>query len=174
MRFGNRNGSTNTSYYQGAHADTQNTSQPIWATFMNSVLSGKSRQEFPESDHKAEYKSNSSWTFSKTEAYANNGYYSIYGNSYSSDGDGYDSDGGYSGNGYSSYGGSDYSGNSYSQQYSGGNDSYTGGSGTTYTDTTGGGNSTSGSTSGSTSTDGGSGTGTETGGTTGGDGGGTQ
>ncbi len=174
VRFGNRNGSTNTSYYQGAHADTQNTSQPIWATFMNSVLSGKSRQEFPESDHKAEYKSNSSWTFSKTEAYANNGYYSSYGNSYSSDGDGYDSDGGYSGNGYSSYGGSDYSGNSYSQQYSGGNDSYTGGSGTTYTDTTGGGNSTSGSTSGSTSTGGGSGTGTETGGTTGGDGGGTQ
>ncbi len=90
VRYGNRSGSTQTSYYQGSHATTNNTAQPIWATFMNTVLKGVSRQEFAVADHDAEYKSNSSWTFSATSSSYNSGYYGEsystgYTNSYSYD-----------------------------------------------------------------------------------------
>ncbi|WP_321973747.1 PBP1A family penicillin-binding protein [Paratractidigestivibacter sp.] len=94
VRFGRRDGTNKTAYYQGSHATTSNTAQPIWATFMNSILAGKKREEFPEADHTASYKSNSSWTFAETSSSYNNGYYSSssysnsnYSNSNSDNGD---------------------------------------------------------------------------------------
>lgn len=144
VRFGNRNGSTNTAYYQGSHAETGNTAQPIWATFMSSVLRGQSRQEFATSDHTATYKSNSSWTFSSTEAYANNGYFDSEENS----GEGYNEEGDDTGSSSQGYG------------------NYTGGNGVSFNDTAGGGNtSTGGGTTGNTGT--GNGAGSATGGGTG-------
>ena len=90
VRFGRRDGTNQTAYYQGSHATTSSTSQPIWATFMNTILAGKSRASFAEADHSASYKSNSSWKFAETDSSYNGGYYSSY--SYTS----------YSSNGYSS------------------------------------------------------------------------
>ena len=90
VRFGRRDGTNQTAYYQGSHATTSSTSQPIWATFMNTILAGKSRASFAEADHSASYKSNSSWKFAETDSSYNSGYYSSY--SYTS----------YSSNGYSS------------------------------------------------------------------------
>ena len=96
VRFGRRDGTNQTAYYQGSHATTSSTSQPIWATFMNTILAGKSRASFAEADHSASYKSNSSWKFAETDSSYNSGYYSSYSytsyssNSYSSND--YDSD----------------------------------------------------------------------------------
>ena len=62
-----------TVYYQGAHGTTATTAIPIWGTYMNEALSGVSRQEFPTSDHEAEYEPNSSWTFIGTSQGVNGG-----------------------------------------------------------------------------------------------------
>ena len=111
---------------------------------MSSVLRGQSRQEFATSDHTATYKSNSSWTFSSTEAYANNGYFDSEENS----GEGYDEEGDDT--------------DSSSQGYG----NYTGGNGVSFNDTAGGGNTSTGSgTTGNTGT--GNGAGSATGGGTG-------
>ena len=75
VRYGNRNATSKTAYYQGAHATTANTSQVIWVNFMNTVLSGVKRAEFATPDHTAQYKSNSSWTFKFTESWANSSSY---------------------------------------------------------------------------------------------------
>lgn len=83
VRFGRRDGTNQTSYYQGSHATTSTTSQPIWATFMNSILAGKSKASFAEADHSASYKSNSSWKFAETDSSYNSGYYNSYSYSYS-------------------------------------------------------------------------------------------
>ena len=78
VRYGNRNATSKTAYYQGAHATTANTSQVIWSNFMNTVLSGVKRAEFSKADHTAQYKSNSTWTFKFTESYANSSYFTRY------------------------------------------------------------------------------------------------
>ncbi len=92
VRFGRRDGTNQTSYYQGSHATTSTTSQPIWATFMNSILAGKSRASFAEADHSASYKSNSSWKFAETDSTYNSGYYNSYSYSYSYSSNNYSSD----------------------------------------------------------------------------------
>ncbi len=100
VRFGRRDGTNQTSYYQGSHATTSNTSQPIWATFMNSILAGKSRASFAEADHSASYKSNSSWKFAETDSMYNSGYYNSY--SYSTTSSDAENDSTSTGNGVSS------------------------------------------------------------------------
>ena len=55
-------------YFQGGTGSTANLPIPIWGTYMNSVLSGTERQEFPTADHEAEYQANSSWTFVGTNS----------------------------------------------------------------------------------------------------------
>ena len=59
---GNIEGSTPL-YLYGSYATTANTAQPIWTEYMNTVLAGTERAEFPTSDHDATYKSNSTWKF---------------------------------------------------------------------------------------------------------------
>ncbi len=58
-------------YYRGTTGTTATTAIPIWGAYMNEVLSGVERGEFPTSDHEAEYKPNSSWTFIGTSSSAN-------------------------------------------------------------------------------------------------------
>lgn len=74
VRYGNR-ANSGTAYFQGAHATTASVAQPIWTQYMNAVLAGVPRGSYATADHKATYKSNSSWTFAGTEAFANNGTY---------------------------------------------------------------------------------------------------
>lgn len=50
-------------YYRGVEGTTQNLPQPIWCNYMNVILDGVPRAEFPTSDHSAEYKPNDSWEF---------------------------------------------------------------------------------------------------------------
>ena len=76
VRYGNR-ANSGTAYFQGAHATTASVAQPIWTQYMNAVLAGVSRGSYAQPDHKATYKSNSSWTFAGTEAFANNGTYDL-------------------------------------------------------------------------------------------------
>ena len=159
VRFGRRDGTNQTAYYQGSHATTSSTSQPIWATFMNTILAGKSRASFAEADHSASYKSNSSWKFAETDSSYNSGYYSSY--SYTS----------YSSNGYSS---NDYDSDeeSYGTTSSGNGVSSDSGSGAGNANATAGatGNSTANTTA-STTTGGGGNAGTSESGTTAGTGG---
>lgn len=68
---GNMAEGTSRVYYRGSTATTSTTSQPIWTTYMNTVLSGVARGAFPTSDHKATYKANSSWTFVGTSQAVN-------------------------------------------------------------------------------------------------------
>ncbi len=49
--------------YQGVEGTTQNLPQPIWTKYMNTILEGLERGSWPQSDHTATYKPNSSWTF---------------------------------------------------------------------------------------------------------------
>ena len=159
VRFGRRDGTNQTAYYQGSHATTSSTSQPIWATFMNTILAGKSRASFAEADHSASYKSNSSWKFAETDSSYNSGYYSSY--SYTS----------YSSNGYSS---NDYDSDeeSYGTTSSGNGVSSDSGSGAGNANATAGatGNSTANTTA-STTTGGGGNAGTSESGATAGTGG---
>ena len=60
-------------YYQGTNGTTATTSIPIWGRYMNEVLSDEPREEFPTSDHDAEYEPNSSWTFIGTGKWTNSG-----------------------------------------------------------------------------------------------------
>ncbi len=172
VRFGRRDGTNQTAYYQGSHATTSTTSQPIWATFMNTILAGKSKASFAEADHSASYKSNSSWKFAETDSSYNNGYYSSYSysyNSYSSnsyDSDEEDDSSSYSSNSYSNNSGTSTSNNG------GGNSSTTtsGGNGVSAdTGTTGNGGTGGGGTGGNSTA-----TTTDTGGTGGGTSGGTD
>ena len=59
--------------FQGSIATTQNTSQPIWCNFMNKILEGVPREEFPTSDHEATYEPNSTWDFVGTDPSINGG-----------------------------------------------------------------------------------------------------
>ena len=169
VRFGRRDGTTQTAYYGSSHATTSNTSMPIWATFMNSILAGQSRQEFPESDHTASYKSNSSWTFAETSSSYNSGYYGSSNYSYSYDDDYEDS---YTTSNSYSYSYNNYT-NSYSDDSYSGSSSYSGGTSGGYSGETGGGTTGGGTTGGGTSGGGTSGGGSETGGGTSGGGTGT-
>ena len=65
--MGHRQGNDPVLIY-GRYAETYETSQPIWTDYMNTVLSGVDRAEFPTSDHSATYKPNSSWTFVGTNS----------------------------------------------------------------------------------------------------------
>ena len=67
---GNRD-NNQAAYYRGALASTPTTAQPIWTSYMNSVLEGVAREEFPTSTEKVTYKDNSSWTFVGTSASVN-------------------------------------------------------------------------------------------------------
>lgn len=49
--------------YQGGEGTTQQLPQPTWVDYMNTILDGVARQEFPQADHAASYKPNDSWTF---------------------------------------------------------------------------------------------------------------
>ena len=55
----------------GGVGTTQNTVQPIWTNFMNKVLAGVAREEFPTTTDTVDYKDNSSWTFVGTSASTN-------------------------------------------------------------------------------------------------------
>ena len=55
----------------GAVGTTQNTVQPIWINFVNKVLAGVAREDFPTTTEKVDYKDNSSWTFVGTSAATN-------------------------------------------------------------------------------------------------------
>lgn len=52
----------------GSTGTTQETVQPIWVDYMNTVLAGVPREEFPTTDEKVNYLPNSSWTFVGTSA----------------------------------------------------------------------------------------------------------
>ena len=164
--FGNPTNNT-TAYYQGTHATTQTTSQPMWTSFMNTVLSGVARQEFATPDHTAEYKSNSSWTFVGTQAYVNSGYYD-YTTEYTTD----ETSTEYTNNSYTGYGNGGYSDTTGGSTTGGGTSGGTsGGDSGSGSGGTGGGDS-----SGGTTPSGGGDTGGDTGGGTapsGGDTGGT-
>lgn len=124
--YGNPYGSS-TAYYQGSHGTTQTTSQPMWASFMNKVLSGVPRGSFADPTSQAQYKSNSSWTFVGTNASANDGSgYYTYTQETEDEGEGTDAT--IDGNGYGT--GYDYGGGSYSDTgYTGGGAGAGGGTG---------------------------------------------
>lgn len=67
---GNRD-NNQAAYYRGSLASTPTTAQPIWTSYMNSVLEGVAREEFPKSTETVTYKDNSSWTFVGTSASVN-------------------------------------------------------------------------------------------------------
>ena len=52
----------------GSTGTTQETVQPIWVDYMNTVLAGVPREEFPTTDEKVSYLPNSSWTFVGTSS----------------------------------------------------------------------------------------------------------
>jgi len=52
----------------GSTGTTQETVQPIWVDYMNTVLAGVAREEFPTTDEKVSYLPNSSWTFVGTSS----------------------------------------------------------------------------------------------------------
>jgi membrane peptidoglycan carboxypeptidase len=105
-------------------AHPYSTACPIFASFVNTLLSGLDRMEFPTTTAKPEYKSNSEWSFSFTDSYTSSredgvfgedNYYNYY-NDYSSNSyNNYNSYNSYDYGGYSDY---DYSGYS-SYDYSG-------------------------------------------------------
>lgn len=59
--------------YRGGEGTTQQLPQPIWCDYMNAILDGVAREEFPQSDHEASYKPNDSWTFIGTSKEVNSG-----------------------------------------------------------------------------------------------------
>lgn len=67
---GNRD-NNQAAYYKGALASTPTTAQPIWTNYMNTVLKGVDREEFPVSTETVTYKDNSSWSFVGTSASTN-------------------------------------------------------------------------------------------------------
>jgi 1A family penicillin-binding protein len=60
---------------------TQNTVQPIWTSFVNKVLAGAAREEFPSTTETVDYKDNSSWNFVGTSAATNSTTYNTVTNS---------------------------------------------------------------------------------------------
>ncbi len=100
-------------------AHPYNTACPIFASFVNTLLSGLDRMEFPSTTSKPDYKSNSEWTFSNTDSYTSSredgvygedNYYNYY-NDTSSYSNSYDSYSSY--NSYNSYDYTDYSSYDY-------------------------------------------------------------
>ena len=67
---GNRD-NNQAAHYKGALASTPTTAQPIWTDYMNTVLKGLDREEFPKSTETVTYKDNSSWDFVGTPASTN-------------------------------------------------------------------------------------------------------
>lgn len=67
---GNRD-NNQAAHYKGALASTPTTAQPIWTDYMNTVLKGLDRKEFPKSTETVTYKDNSSWDFVGTPASTN-------------------------------------------------------------------------------------------------------
>lgn len=67
---GNRD-NNRAAYYRGSLASTPTTAQPIWTNYMNAVLKGVDREEFPKSTEAVDYKANGSWTFVGTSASTN-------------------------------------------------------------------------------------------------------
>lgn len=63
--------STNEVIYDGEVGTTSTTSQPIWTNYMNTVLEGVEREEWPESDHEATYADNDTWSFVGTSSSVN-------------------------------------------------------------------------------------------------------
>ena len=53
--------------YQGRTGTGLDLPVPIWGTYMNQILEGVPHEEFPTSDHNAEYEPNDSWTFIGTD-----------------------------------------------------------------------------------------------------------
>lgn len=76
----------------GGYAETYETSQPIWTDYMNAVLDGVERAEFPSSDHSATYEPNSSWEFvgTNSSSYYDDDYDYDYDYSYDDSGDDYE------------------------------------------------------------------------------------
>jgi len=105
-----------------------NTACPIFASFVNSLLGGLDRMEFPSTNETPEYKSNSEWTFTYTDSYTSSREDGVYGEdsyyNYTTD---YSSNSNSSYNNYNSYNNYDY--NSYNSY----ND-YSGYSDTSYSD----------------------------------------
>ena len=99
----------------GSYAGTESTAQPIWTAYMNAVLEGVERGEFPTSDHEATYEPNSSWEFVGTPAYVNGGTGSYYTPQWSYTDDYYSDD-------YYSDDYDDYSDDSYDDSYDSGDD----------------------------------------------------
>ena len=109
-------------FVNGSNGHPDNTACPMFITFVNTVLDGASREEFPTSSKQPEYKPNSEWTFKGGQVSADD-YYFDYGtqdysgqedySGYTDDGTGtYDATGGYEdpyGTGYDD-GTQDYSG----------------------------------------------------------------
>ena len=67
---GNRD-NNQAAHYKGALATTPTTAQPIWTNYMNTVLKGVDREEFPKSTETVTYKDNSSWDFVGTPVSTN-------------------------------------------------------------------------------------------------------
>ena len=63
--------SNSTVYYDGVAGTTNTTCQPIWASFMNQVLSETGYDEWPESDHEATYLDNDEWELVGTSSSLN-------------------------------------------------------------------------------------------------------
>ena len=110
--------------FQGRTGNGTDLPIPIWGTYMSEALAGEERQEFPKSDHEAEYKPNSSWTFIGTSqgvngwGYSSGGGWSSDGGSSSNSGSNSDSNSGSgsnSGTGSNSGSGSDTGGGSTSE-----------------------------------------------------------
>ena len=59
----------------GSYGHPYNTAVPIFVSFVNQVLDGVEREEFPSVTSSPNYKANSSWKFSKTNEYSNSDYY---------------------------------------------------------------------------------------------------
>ncbi len=86
-------------YVWGSYGHPYNTACPIFTYFVNSVLDGVPREEFPTSSIQPTYKDNSAWNFSGGQ-YSWNNYYYDYSNNYTTDDSGdYDTDGGGGGGG---------------------------------------------------------------------------
>ncbi len=60
-----------TVYAYGSYAHPYNTAVPIFVDFVNAALADTARAEFPTTSETVNYKSNNSWTFSKTNVAAN-------------------------------------------------------------------------------------------------------
>ena len=68
--YGHQHGNS-TVIYRGGEGTTQQLPQPTWCDYMNAILDGVPRAEFPQADHAASYKPNDSWVFIGTSTEVN-------------------------------------------------------------------------------------------------------